>query len=115
MAGIDGAGMGDQGGGIVANHGGAEDLQLEETDSYIRRVSARIRWRKARTASVVAVLLVASLVLSMPFYVLLAVFGPATVKLDVEQAFQRWYDVVSPLVGTIIGAMYGLAIAEKAD
>jgi hypothetical protein len=32
---------------------------------------------------------------------------------DVDAVFGKWYDVVAPLVGAVIGALFGMTIASR--
>lgn len=92
--------------------GVGSQLELEETDPYLKRVVANIRQSRARTADRVALILVSAVALSLPLYVIaIALVGTVTED-DLTRIFGKWYDVVSPLLGAAIGALYGIAIAR---
>lgn len=85
---------------------------LEPPDRYFRQdVSALIAHGKARTANLVAVVLVTGVVLSLPLYLLVVWCGPTYVQHS-GVVFDKWYSIMSPLAGTAIGAYYGARIGE---
>src|SRR5262249_1132250 len=88
-------------------------VSLEPVDGYVRRVRAEIRLSWVRAANVVAYILVAGVVGSLPLYVLaVGWLGEAWSK-DAVPVFTKWYDVVSPLLGAVIGALFGITIATR--
>ena len=88
----------------VANVQG-DEVDLEALDAYIRRAKADVHRSKARAANWVALILVLGLVLSLPFYaVAIASVSSEPTATHVERIFLKWYDVVSPLVGAVVGA-----------
>ena len=87
-------------------------LDLEPIKPYLKRVAADIRRSRARTANRVAMTLVYAIVGSLPLYVVAAaVVGSADVD-TLTRIFDKWYSIVSPLVGTAIGTLFGIAIAR---
>lgn len=90
-------------------------VDLEETDPYLKRVSAKIRESRARTADHVAIILVSAVVLSLPLYVIAIALVGTVDEGDLTRIFGKWYDVVSPLLGAAIGALFGIAIARPSD
>ena len=92
--------------------GSQQRVELEETDQYLRRTVAEIRRARFRTADRVASTLVFAVVGSLPLYVLAAALAGTIEKDGLERIFDKWYDVVSPLLGAAIGALFGIAIAN---
>jgi hypothetical protein len=100
--------------GNIANDSSAGQVDLEATDAYLRRAKADVHRSKARAANSVALILVLGLIVSLPFYVLaLSVFPSEVAGAHLERIFMKWYDVVSPLVGAVIGALFGLTFSDK--
>jgi hypothetical protein len=86
-------------------------LDLEPSHKYLRHdVHARIQHERAKTANLVAVMLVAGVVLSLPVFLLSAWTKPDQIELT-KGIFDKWYSIVSPLAGTAIGAYYGSRFA----
>src|SRR5713101_1879162 len=95
----------------AANVQGRE-VDLEATDAYVKRAKADVHRSKARSANWVSLILVLGLVLSLPFYVVaIASFPSEPTPTHIERIFLKWYDVVSPLVGAVIGALFGLSFS----
>lgn len=88
-------------------------LGLESIDAYVRRVKARIKLSRARAANVVAYILVGGVVFSLPLYVLAVALVTGDVSEDLATVFTKWYDVVAPLLGAVIGALFGMSIATR--
>jgi hypothetical protein len=89
-------------------------VDLEATDSYLSQAKAEVHRSKARTANVVATVLVLGLVLSLPLHVLaMASSSTEATVTHLDRAFQRWYDILAPLVGAVIGYLFGLSAFEK--
>ncbi len=90
------------------------EVDLEATDAYVKRARADVHRSKARAANWVALILVLGLVLSLPFYVVaIASLSSEPTSTHIERIFLKWYDVVSPLVGAVVGALFGLSFSEK--
>ena len=88
-------------------------IGLESPDVYLKRVKAAIKLSKARAANIVALVLVIGVVLSLPLHaVTLFLTSPDAYK-EVNDVFSKWYDVVVPLLGVVIGAMFGISIASR--
>lgn len=81
-------------------------LDVEPPDQFLHRVDAEISRGKARTANIVTILLVASLLASLPVYLAIVPFADKDQIVRVDAMFDRWYHVVSPLAGAAIGAYY---------
>lgn len=97
----------------AANVQGGE-VDLEATDVYLKRAKADVHRSKARAANSVALILVLGLVLSLPFYVLaIASVSSEATATHLERIFVKWYDVVSPLVGAVVGALFGLTFSDR--
>src|SRR5262245_9931408 len=101
---------------VAPNEADVQDgkLDLEPTDAYLKRAKADIHRSKARAANRVALILVIGLILSLP----LSVSAMASVSADssgahMERIFQRWFDIMSPLVGAVICALFGLSVSER--
>lgn len=94
------------------NHGGQVDL--EATDSYLRQAKAEVHRSKARAANWVALILVLSLVLSLPLNVvaMASISGEGT-GTHLDRVFQRWNDILAPLVGAVVGYLFGLRAGER--
>jgi hypothetical protein len=89
-------------------------VDLEATDVYLRRAKADVHRSKARAANRVALILVLGLVLSLPFYIVVIASLPSeATTTHLERIVLRWYDVVSPLVGAVIGALFGLTFSDR--
>jgi hypothetical protein len=90
------------------------EVGLEATNSYLRRARADVHRSKAKAANWVALILVFGLVLSLPFYVIaIGLFTSETGAAHIERIFLKWYDVVSPLVGAVVGALFGLSLSDR--
>lgn len=87
-------------------------LNLEQTDPYLKRVVADMRRSRSHTADRVAIILVSAVVLSLPLYVIAVALVGTVDEDDLTRIFGKWYDVVSPLLGAAIGALFGIAIAR---
>jgi hypothetical protein len=84
----------------------------EPTESYLQRVDAEIKRRKARTADVVAIVLLVALAASLP----LSLFAIWLIPDHADQAataFDRWYNVVGPLAGAAIGAYFVTSTSDR--
>jgi ABC-type spermidine/putrescine transport system permease subunit II len=89
-------------------------MDLEATDAYLKRAKADAHRSKTRAANWVALILVLGLVMSLPVYVIaLASLSADTASTNLDRIFLKWYDVVSPLVGAVIGALFGLTFSER--
>jgi hypothetical protein len=88
-------------------------MNEENTSDYIKRVQATIGVTKARTANVVAYILLGGVVLSLPIYVVALAVLPVGHSEQLATVFAKWYDVVAPLAGAVIGGLFGLSIADK--
>ena len=95
--------------------GVGSQVDLEETDPYLKRVVADMRRSRARTADRVAIILVSAVVLSLPLYVIAVALAGTVDEDDLARIFGKWYDVVSPLLGAAIGALFGIAIARPSQ
>src|SRR3954451_1951823 len=83
------------------------ELDVEPSSRYVRHdVPAQIQRDRARTANLVTLVLVFGVVLSLPAYLAAAWLKPDALE-PTRAIFDKWYSVVSPLVGTAIGAYYG--------
>ena len=87
-------------------------LGLESPNNYLKRIRADKEKEKAKVANWVAIILVSGMVLSLPFYVF-TVWLIGSDSTNVNEIFEKWYDVTAPLVGAVIGALFGLSIANK--
>ena len=99
-----------------AEHG-ADGLRLEPVDSYVKRVKATISLSKARAANLVAYIMVIGVVSALPIYavlyVILATSGHSDSTGELGAVFTKWFDVVGPLLGAVIGALFGLSVAAR--
>ena len=96
---------------IRKSNGGA--LRLESPEAYLKRVRAAIKWSKSRAANWVAIILVLGLVGSLPLYVFAVGSINPEDSNEINIVFQKWYDVVAPLLGAVIGALFGMSIASR--
>ena len=90
------------------------ELGLESPDNYLKRVRADKEKEKARVANWVAIILVSGMVLSLPFYIF-TVWLVGSDSPNVNEIFEKWYDVTAPLVGAVIGALFGLSMANRTN
>ncbi len=82
-------------------------VDLESTEQFYRHdLSELIRRDKARTANLLAMVLVVGVVLSLPLYLLSVWLVPEGGD-RLAVVFDKWYSIISPLAGTAIGAYYG--------
>jgi len=88
-------------------------LGLEPVDAYVKRVKARINLSNAQAANVAAYMLVGGVVLSLPLYVLAVVLVTRESSGEIATVFTKWYDVVAPLAGAVIGALFGMRVASR--
>jgi hypothetical protein len=87
-------------------------VDIEPTDaSYLRSVHFRILRDREKTANLVALVLVWGVVLSLPVYLMVVLIRPDQSD-KVSPIFDKWYTVISPLVGAAIGAYYGTRISQ---
>jgi hypothetical protein len=94
------------------NQGG--EVDLEPTDAYLRQVKAEVHRSKARTANWVALILVLGLVISLPLNVLATAWISAeSTATHLDRVFQRWYDIFAPLVGAVVGYLFGMSASER--
>ncbi len=83
------------------------EMDLEPAGPYLRHdIPALIQHERAKTANLVALILVAGVVLSLPTFVIAAWIKPDGIEVT-RAIFDKWYAIISPLVGTAIGAYYG--------
>lgn len=81
-------------------------LDVVQPEQFLRRVEAEISRDKARTANTVTIILVASLLASLPVYLAIVPFVDKENIVRIDAMFDRWYHVVSPLAGAAVGAYY---------
>lgn len=80
-------------------------LDTEPLEEFLKRTPALIERQKARTANLVALLLVIGVLASLPIYLLTVLTIPESASL-VQPVFDKWYALVSPLAGAAVGAYY---------
>jgi hypothetical protein len=99
----------------IENSSGDSSVGLEPLDAYVTRSKAQRELVKARTAGRVALILVSGLVLSLPLYVFAMALSLSGIDFSdrITTVFTKWYDVMAPLVGAVIGALFGLSIANR--
>ena len=88
-------------------------VDLESPGQYMERARADVHRSKAKAANVVAYILVTGLVLSLPLCLLAVGLAGGQIGENTAAVFTKWYDVVAPLLGAVIGAMYGMSIANR--
>jgi|GEM_PF-3530539 hypothetical protein len=88
-------------------------LQLEPVDSYVKRVTANIKLSKAKAANWIGYTLVFGVVSSLYLYVWAVMASERDVSEQLATVFSKWYDVVGPLLGAVIGALFGMSIASR--
>jgi hypothetical protein len=87
-------------------------VDIEPTDSaYRQNVHWRILREREKTANIVALILVWGVVLSLPVYLTVVLIRPDQSD-KVSPIFDKWYTVISPLVGAAIGAYYGARVFQ---
>jgi hypothetical protein len=86
---------------------------LEHVDSYVKRTKAAIGLSKAKAANVIAYILLGGLVVSLPLYIVALAIMPTGSYEQLALVFGKWYDVVAPLAGAIIGALFGMSLASR--
>jgi hypothetical protein len=90
------------------------EVDLEATDAYLRQAKADVHRSKARAANWVALILVLGLVLSLPLNVVtMALISGEGTATHLDRVFQRWYDILAPLVGAVVGYLFGLSASER--
>ena len=94
----------DEANSVVQRDGG---LEVEAPENYIRKAHADVKRSEAKTARLVAIVLVLALVVSFPLQLAIFLIEPSSMD-RVEPVFRRWYDIVAPLVGMVIGGIFGL-------
>ena len=87
---------------------------LEDPKSYQQTVEAKIRRSHASTANSIAILLVLGLIFAFPSYAVIAIYAPAASE-KLAAVFEKWLNIISPLIGTAIGAYYGAQVAANAS
>lgn len=75
--------------------GVGSQIDLEETDPYLKRVVADMRRSRARAADLVAIILVSAVVLSLPLFVVAIALVGTVDENDLTRIFGRWYCVAS--------------------
>lgn len=98
----------------------ARPLDLEGTEPYFRKLHAEIRLGRAKTANRLAYVLIGGVVAALPICVGALLLGawtglsdPAATAQSLESVMGHWYQLVSPLAGTAIGAVFGIAIGRQ--
>src|SRR5437762_376719 len=85
-------------------------LDLDPVEGFLSQTPAVIERGRARTANLVAILLVIGLLISLPLYMVALLCKPDAAQ-SLTAVFDKWYAVVSPLAGAALGAYY----ATRAD
>lgn len=86
---------------------------LEHIDNYVRRTKADIVLSKAKAANIISYILLGGLVLSLPLYIIAIAIMPIEHAPQLASVFGKWYDVVAPLAGAVIGGLFGMSIANR--
>jgi hypothetical protein len=81
------------------------ELDVERVQSFLRQTPAVIERDRARTANLVALLLVSGVLISLPVYMIALLVRPDAAA-SLATVFERWYAIVSPLAGAALGAYY---------
>ena len=95
------------------NSGSAVAIDLEQPDLYLRQVRAEIKKSKTRAANWVAIILVIGVVAAVFVHVAALLLGAPPEEMDA--VFDNWYHVVSPLLGVVIGALFGMTLASRRE
>jgi hypothetical protein len=90
---------------MPGDNGESFELDVDKVEGYLTQTPAFIERGRARTANLVALLMVIGLLVSLPLY-LLAVFLKPDAASALASVFDKWYSIVSPLAGAAIGAYY---------
>ena len=80
-------------------------LDTEPLDEFLKRTPAVIERQRAWTANLLAVLLVAGVLLSLPVYLFTLLWKPDSAEL-INVVFEKWFALISPLAGAAVGAYY---------
>src|SRR5687767_4805651 len=86
-------------------------IDVEPVDQFLRH-EQHLEREKAKTANLLALLLVGGVLGSLPIYLVAVWILPQAVD-RFASGFDKWLTLVSTLAGTAIGAYYGARV-EKA-
>ncbi|MCI0743220.1 MAG: hypothetical protein L0Y72_29690 [Gemmataceae bacterium] len=90
---------------MPGENGESFELDLDRVESYLSQTPAVIERGRARTANLVALLLITGLLISLPLYMAAILVNPDASQV-LASVFDKWYAIVSPLAGAAIGAYY---------
>lgn len=96
---------------MESDTGESFQMDLEPAEHYLRH-EMRMQREKARTANLVALVLVVGVIGSLPLY-LLSIWLKPDVAERFMMGFDKWLTIVSTLAGTAIGAYYGARIEKN--
>lgn len=91
------------------------DLDLEDVAGYVHLTKAKAAAKilKAKATAWVALILILAVVLALPLHVAVVAYAFPSDVARLDTAFAKWYDVMSPLAGVVVGALFGLSMATK--
>ena len=77
-------------------------LGIEPIDKYLTRAAAKIAHERARTENRIALILIISVVASLPVYFLAIWIRPDS-AVELKEAYDRWLMIIGPLAGAAVG------------
>jgi hypothetical protein len=97
---------------MPGENGESFELDLDLVEGFLSRTPAVIERGRARTANLVAILLVSGLLTSLPLYMIAVLCNPQAAQ-SLASVFDKWYAIVSPLAGAAIGAYYAARVQPE--
>lgn len=77
-------------------------LGIDPIERYLTTKAAQIAGERAKTENRIALILIVSIVASLPvFFVVIGLFPDSTP--DMREAYDRWLMVIGPLAGAAVG------------
>jgi hypothetical protein len=77
-------------------------LDLEPLEHYEKRTRALANLTRVRTESRVAIILILSLVLTLPLYIVVLLFAPTAVS-QLNWLLEKWAPIMASLAGAAVG------------
>ena len=87
-------------------------LDVDPVEAYLQQTPALIDREKARTANLVAIILVSGVVAALPLH-LLAIWILPTTADSIGSVFEKWFGIMGPLTGAAVGAYYAVRSEPK--
>ena len=87
------------------------EVDLEPSGKYLRH-EQRLEQSKTRTANVLAIILVAGIIASLPLYLLAVWLAPSMAE-RFTVGYEKWITIVGTLAATAVGTYYGVRMQRQ--